>query len=221
VGIEEVSSVSCSTHSRPLELFCHTCKHTICFECTLNECKDHGFEKTQDVVVNAMKGVRQVSTQLTQHLLSSSKAGGLVNEALVKTDQVLVGESLELQSINRLVHQCLTQTSPSNLLSFFLYPLAAFAEAEATTVSSLQQSLTQFRLAVTQRETQMQASIVSNAFHSAVKGVVMHKEQLEMMEQCASSMVGMSDRLMSEVAKTGNGSALEQHKVRCTRMLSY
>jgi hypothetical protein len=85
-------------------------------------------------------------------------------------------------------------------------------------VSSLQQSLTQFRLAVTQRETQMQASTVSNAFHSAVKGVVMHKEQLEMMEQCATSMVGMSGRLMSEVAKTGNGSALEQHKV---RMLSY
>jgi hypothetical protein len=43
------------------------------------------------MVVNAMEGVRQVSTQLTQHL-SSGKTGGLVNEALVKTDQVLKGE---------------------------------------------------------------------------------------------------------------------------------
>jgi hypothetical protein len=91
VEIDEVSSVSCTTHSRPLELICHTCKHAICFECPLNECKDHRFEKTQVAVVNAMEGVRQVSTQLTQHL-SSGKTGGLVNEALVKTDQVLKGE---------------------------------------------------------------------------------------------------------------------------------
>jgi hypothetical protein len=91
VAIDEVSTVLCSIHSRPLELFCHTCKHVICLECGVSECKDHRFEKTQDMVVNAMEGVRQVSTQLTQHL-SSGKAGGFVNEALVKTDQVLKGE---------------------------------------------------------------------------------------------------------------------------------
>jgi hypothetical protein len=54
------------------------------------------------MVENAMEGVRQVSTQLTQHL-SSSKAGGLVNEALVKTDQVLIGESFGT-SINQLIN---------------------------------------------------------------------------------------------------------------------
>jgi hypothetical protein len=57
----------------------------------VSECKVHRFEKAQDAVVNTMEGVRQVSTQLTQHL-SSGKAGGFVNEALVKTDQVLKGE---------------------------------------------------------------------------------------------------------------------------------
>jgi hypothetical protein len=56
----------------------------------LAECKDHQFEKAQDMAVNAMEGVRQLSTQLTRHL--SLGKDGLVNEALVKTDRVFKGE---------------------------------------------------------------------------------------------------------------------------------
>jgi hypothetical protein len=48
------------------------------------------------------------------------------------------------------------------------------------------------------------------ALEASLKGVQLHKEQLEMI---ATSMVGMSDRLLDEVTKAGSGSALEQHKV--------
>jgi restriction endonuclease len=44
----------------------------------------------------------------------------------------------------------------------------------------------------------------------SLKGVELHKEQLEMMGQCATSMVRMSDRLMAEATKAG--SSMEHHK---------
>jgi hypothetical protein len=58
-------------------------------------------------------------------------------------------------------------------------------------------------------------SVLKLALEDSLKGVQLHKEQLEMMGQCATSMVGMSDRLLDEVTKagSGSGSALEQHKV--------
>jgi hypothetical protein len=63
-------------------------------------------------------------------------------------------------------------------------------------------------------------SALKLALEDSLKGVQLHKEQLEMMEQCATSMVGMSDRLLEEVTKadsgSGSGSALEQHKVSVT-----
>jgi hypothetical protein len=65
-------------------------------------------------------------------------------------------------------------------------------------------------------------SALKLALEDSLKGAQLHKEQLEMMGQCAASMVGMSDRLLDEVTKagsgSGSGSALEQHKVsKCDR----
>jgi hypothetical protein len=59
------------------------------------------------------------------------------------------------------------------------------------------------------------------ALENSLKGMELHKEQLEMMGQCATSMVGMSDRLLEEVTKVGSGSSsgsgsgseLNQHNV--------
>jgi hypothetical protein len=85
--MDKVSSVTCSTHSRALELFCFTCNRVICFGCAVSPCRSHRFEKSQDAVVNTMEKVRQVSTQLSHHL--SSDAAG---KAMAKVDQVLKGE---------------------------------------------------------------------------------------------------------------------------------
>jgi hypothetical protein len=96
VAMDEGASVvklSCSTHSRALELICHTCKHAICIDCVVSSCRSHRFDKAQDAVVNAMEGVKQTSTQLTRN-------AGMINEALVKTDRVFNGELLDLRSSN-------------------------------------------------------------------------------------------------------------------------
>jgi hypothetical protein len=85
--------LSCSTHSRALELICHTCNHAICIDCVVSSCRSHRFDKIQVAVVNAMEGAKQTSTQLT-------RKAGMINEALVKTDRVFNGELLDLRSSN-------------------------------------------------------------------------------------------------------------------------
>jgi hypothetical protein len=86
VAMDEVALVSCLPHAQPLKLFCHTCNRAICFECTLAECKDHQFEKAQDLIVNAMEEVKEMSTEL-QHLSS-----GDAEKAVIKANQALKGE---------------------------------------------------------------------------------------------------------------------------------
>jgi hypothetical protein len=51
------------------------------------------------------------------------------------------------------------------------------------------------------------------ALENSLKSAELHKEQLEMMGQCATSMVGMSDRMLDEATKADSGSALNQHNV--------
>jgi hypothetical protein len=97
--------LSCSTHSRALELICHTCNHAICFDCVVSSCRSHRFDKTQDAVVDAMEGAKQTSTQLT-------RKAGMINEALANTDRVFNGE-LALRSV--MTNEC----RPSNCTLYY------------------------------------------------------------------------------------------------------
>jgi hypothetical protein len=79
------------------------------------------------------------------------------------------------------------------ILDFIIQP--AQSQVHAAIITSLQNTVTEIKLGL----------------KDSLKGVELHKGQLEMMGQCATSMVGMSDRLLGEAAKAGD--ALEQHKV--------
>jgi hypothetical protein len=83
----ETSNEQCSTHSRPLEAFCSTCKACICYKCGALAHKNHEVHDLSEVIQQLLKDLTKETENSKKTVVDIEKAVDNVRKRSLEVSQ--------------------------------------------------------------------------------------------------------------------------------------